>query len=516
MKENIFKSKIAGNFFFIVAFVLLFFYYGLNETFFYPPQSVHIWRQTNSLSLTQNYYQYNYPLLKPEMHNQFPDDGHSGKSVGEFPVIYYVVAQLWKLFGKHEWIFKLLQISLLFLGLFSLFHVARRILNNTFWAAFISLLLFTSPMVIYYGPNFLPDVPALSFVFMSWFFISKFFDKKRLIHLWSAAMLFSLSILLKITCGTSFIALGGWLAYELIFLNEDKRIFNFKFRHILPFLIALIPVVAWYWYADYYNDIHNGHFSVLGIWPIWDAKKEQLNRIIDSLDQIYFKEFFLPYTQYLTLGIWIYLMICIKKLKPVFRFFIIVLAVGFLFQVLLWFQVLDAHDYYMINLLVVFVSVWGVFLYQISRENRLTQYIAYGLAFVFFTFNVVTCKHRAKERYVGWMNAPFENNYKTLLSIEPLFEELGITVDEKVISIPDPSINGTLYYLNRKGYTDFGNDFNNQETFYNRIDQGAKYLIVNDSTILNDNVMKPFIIKKIGESENIQIYDLRGITKPSM
>lgn len=513
MKGNILKSKLAGNIYFVVVFILLFFYYGLNETLFYPPQSVHIWRQTNSLSLAQNYYQNNYPLLKSEMHNQFPDDGHSGKSVGEFPIIYYVVAQLWKLFGKHEWIFKFLQVSLLFLGLFSLFHVGRRLLGNTFWAGFISLLIFTSPMVIYYGPNFLPDVPALSFVFISWFFISKFFDTKRLIYLWGAALFFCLSMLLKITCGTFFVALGGWVAYEIIFQDEDKRIFNFRFRHILPFLVAIIPVVAWYWYAGYYNHIHKGHFSVHGIWPIWGASKEQLNRIIDSLDQIYFKEFFLPFTQYLTLGIWIYLVIRIKKLKPVFRFFILVLAVGFLLQVLLWFQVLDAHDYYMINLLVVFVSVWGVFLYQIRQGKPVVQYIAYGLAIIFFTYNVITCKHRAEGRYIGWMNSPYENNYKALRSMEPLFDELGVGMDDKVISIPDPSINGTLYYMNRKGYTDFGSDFSNADGFYKRIEDGAKYLIVNDTSVLSKEYLAPFIQNEIGRYGNIRIFNIYNSEK---
>ena len=512
MKGNILKSKIAGNLYFAVAFVLLFFYYGLNNTLFYPPQSVHIWRQTNCLSLAQNYYQYNYPFFKPEMHNQFPDEGHSGKSVGEFPIIYYVVAQLWKLFGKHEWIFKALQISLLFFGLFSLFHVVRSILNNTFWASFISLLLFTSPMIIYYGPNFLPDVPALSFVFISWFFVSRFYDSRKLMNLWIAAMLFSLAMLLKITSAISFLAFGGWVLYELIFLNENKRIFNFRFRHILPFLIAVLPVVLWYLYAGQYNNIHRGHFSYHGIWPIWDMTKEQFNRIINALDKIYFKEFFLPYTQYLTFGIWIYLMIRIKKLIPVFRFFIIVMAAGFLIQNILWFQVLDAHDYYMINLLVVLVSVWTVLLAQVNKMKPLFQKIAYALAIVFFAFNAINCKHRAENRYVGWMNARYQN-YKALITIEPLFKKLGVGEDDKVISIPDPSINGTLYYMNRKGYTEFGSDLSNANGFYQRIEDGAKYLIVNDTTVLSKDYLVPFIQDEIGRYENVRIFDISNLKK---
>lgn len=508
MKENIFKSKIAGNIYFTATFILLFFYYGLNETLFYPPQSVHIWRQTNSLSITQNYYQYNYPLLQPEMHNQFPDGGQSGKSVGEFPIIYYFVAQLWKLFGKHEWIFKLVHVVILFLGLFSLFHVARRILKNTFWAGFVSLLLFTSPMVIYFGPNFLPDVPALAFVFMAWFFISRFYDNKKLINLWVASILFSLSMLLKITSAISFIAFGGWVFFELIFLNENKRIFNFRFRHILPFLIAVLPVILWYWYAGYYNDVHKGHFSYHGIWPVWSMSKEQFLRIIDILDKIYFKELFLPYTQYLVFAIWLYLVIRIKKLIPAFRFFIIVLAIGFLVQNLLWFQVLEGHDYYMINLLVVIACVLVIFISQLNKMKPVSRYLVYSLAVAFFMFNAITCKKRVEGRYTGWMNAPYQN-YKALRTIEPLFNKLGIEEHDKVISIPDESINGTLYYMNRKGYTEFGSNLSNAEGIYQRINDGAKYLILNDSTLLSREYLIPFVQNEIGRHENILIFDLK-------
>lgn len=511
MKETILKSKSAGNVFFIVAFVLLFFYYGLNETLFYPPQSVHIWRQTNCLSLTQNYYQYNYPLFKPEMHNQFPDEGQSGKAVGEFPIIYYVVAQLWKLFGKHEWIFKLVQILLMFLGLFSLFHVSRKLLSNTFLAGFVSLLLFTSPMVIYYGPNFLPDVPALSIVFMSWFFVSKFYETKKTLHLWIAALLFCLSMVLKITSAISFIALGGWVFYELIFLTENKRIFNFRFKHILPFLAAVVPVVLWYWYAAHYNHLHKGHISYHGIWPVWNMTNEQLNRILDTLDKIYFKEFFLPYTQYLTFAIWIYLLIRFKKLAPVFRFFMIVLSIGFLIQNLLWFQVLEGHDYYMINLLVVMVSVWIVFLYQIKKISSRSRYIIYVLMAAFFVFNAITCKERAEKRYVGWMNGMYNDNLKALITTGPLFNELGINVNDKVISIPDQSINGSLYYMNRKGFTEFASNLSIADGFYERIEDGAEYLIVNDSTVLSNDYLAPFIQKKIGQHGNILIFDIRNL-----
>ena len=139
------------------------------------------------------------------------------------------------------------------------------------------------------------------------------------------------------------------------------------------------------------------------------------------------------------------------------------------------------------------------------------KYIVYAFATVFFVINVITAKKRAEERYVGWMNGMYENNLKALLTIEPLFNELGIDENDKVISIPDLSINGSLYYMNRKGYTDYASDFSKADGFYQRIENGAKYLIVNDSTILSKEYISPFLQKKIGQHKNILIYDIQNL-----
>ena len=508
--KKIIKSRIAGNIFFLLIFSLTIFYYGLNKLIFAPPQSVHVWRQTNSVSLAQNYYEDNLPLFKPEMHNQFCDGGGSGRSVGEFPLIYYTVAQLWKVFGNNIGVFRLFQLLIQFLGLLALFHGLNFLIKNKFWSAFISLLLFTSPMVVFYGSNFLPDVPSLSFIFIAWFFLLIYLKTRKQVVLWIAATMFCLAMLLKITSALSFISLGGWVLFELIFQKKEQRIFKFQFKEMLPFLVAVILVLFWYVYVDYYNKIHGGHFSYHGIWPVWDMTKEQFLRIIDALDKIYFKELFMPYTQWITIGVWLLLLVFIKKFSPILRFFLIVLPIGFLIQMLLWFQVLEGHDYYTINLLAVFVMVWA-FLFVLLKDKRIINHpVLYVLGIAFFLLNVNTCKKRIEDRHKGWMNDMYKNKMEALTEIEPYFQKLKIDKDDKVISLPDYTINASLYYMKRKGYTEFGSDFSKQETFLKRIEQGAKYLIVNDSTMLSQEVLQPFIQNKIGEYKNVLIFDIRG------
>ncbi len=332
--------------------------------------------------------------------------------------------------------------------------------------------------------------------------------------LWLSALFFSLSMLLKITSGLSFITFGGWIVFELIFQKRENRIFNFNWRHFIPFLTTVFVIFAWYLYVEHYNSLHHGHFSYHGIWPVWTMTQEQYMRIIDALNKIYFKELFLPFTQYLTFAIWLFLLITIKRQKPVFRFFFLVLTAGFVMQMLLWFQVLEGHDYYTINLLATFVAVWAILFYQIRKWKYFSNPVFYLLGVAFFTWNVFTCKERIHVRYNSWMNDMYTKQFASLKEIEPFFEQIGLGQEDKVISLPDFTINGSLYFMNRKGYTQFGSDFSKPEGFYTRINDGAKYLVVNDTTILHNPEIQPFILNKLGEYKNIWVYDLQGIKSP--
>ena len=123
LKTNWINSKWFSNLIFSLLFLALCWFYNYNVTFLQSPQSVHIWRQTNGLSITQMYYNHNLNFFEPEIQHQMSDGGVSGKTAGEFPIIYVAVAKIWQVFGKSEWSFRLFQLIILFSGLFLLFRM---------------------------------------------------------------------------------------------------------------------------------------------------------------------------------------------------------------------------------------------------------------------------------------------------------------------------------------------------------------------------------------------------------
>jgi len=495
----------------VILIVVQGYYYNLDELLFIRPQSLHIMRQTDCLSMTQNYYEKNISLWEPEIQNHFLDDGLSGKSAAEFPLIYYLVGQLWKIFGKSEGLFRIINLSILVLGLLTLFEVTKKYTGNVFLAGFLSLLLFTSPMLVFYSMNFMPNGPAFGLVLLAWYFIFRYSKSDSLYILWIATILFSLAILIKIAAAISFIALAGWLFYENIFIKKENRRISLKMVYIIQIAIVVISSFAWYIYVDHYNEIYGGSFSYHGIWPVWEMDRALFEKVIDHVKVIFFKDYFLNIIQYITVVMWIILLFSFKKMNSFQRFFLIILPVGMAMYLALWFQVLEAHDYYLINMLIVLVYVWVMFFYHFKDKKVMAHPVLYLILVGLLIYSSQHCKTQLDERHRGWMNDWYMTKLEALTELEPIFIQHGIKKEDKVISIPDGSVCATLYYMERNGYTDFASDFSKDEIFRKRINQGAKYLIINDPEILNREVLQPYIKDEMVVYKNVHIYDLRNI-----
>ena len=93
----------------------------------------------------------------------------------------------------------------------------------------------------------------------------------------------------------------------------------------------------------------------------------------------------------------------------------------------------------------------------------------------------------------------------------PYLRSLGISRNDRVISINDRSPNITLSLMDQKGVTDFGKSIEDAEKIHQEIKKGAKYLIINNPDYYKKDFIQPFITHKIGTYMNIDIFDLRGI-----
>ncbi|MGL4596350.1 MAG: hypothetical protein ACRCYO_02405, partial [Bacteroidia bacterium] len=106
------------------------------------PCGQHIWRQSDCASIAINYYKENHALTEPHMHHCTAKG--QVVTMSELPILNYAAAQLWKIFGFHWMVYRLLSLFFLGIGLYALFRIFERLLRNSIWCVLLSALVFTS------------------------------------------------------------------------------------------------------------------------------------------------------------------------------------------------------------------------------------------------------------------------------------------------------------------------------------------------------------------------------------
>ena len=128
-------------------------------------------------------------------------------------------------------------------------------------------------------------------------------------------------------------------------------LFDLK-KQIPAFLIVIIPVVLWYYYAAWYNTEYNRRLFLIGVLPIWDLNMEQIKHVIEYANVLWKDSYQSVLMQVLSILMFAVILIFRKKNNPYLWWFTVLLSVGFVAFIILWFQVFDNHDYYLINQLV--------------------------------------------------------------------------------------------------------------------------------------------------------------------
>lgn len=512
---------------FVLLLIGIAFAYNYHKILFLRPQSIHQWRQCDCLSLTMNYYQEGMIFFSPSVHWIGCSD--DGKTVGELPVINYFVAFLWKIFGHHESIFRAVNLLIVISGLFVLWKFLEGILKDSFWAITLTLLLFTSPVLVNYSINFLPDAPAFGLTLIGWYFFWKFYQNDKLKLLYTSQLFFLLGALIKIASLLSYIAVLAVFFIELLNIYNFKtgdKIFKKPLRQGLPFVIVAICTISWYAFAIHYSNENRIYMFFTGIRPIWELSYQAIQQIFQSFLNNTLPQFFSNSLLILTGILFIVLFLFFKKVNKLYYTITVLLFIGVACFYVLFFPLFKVHDYYLINLLIFFIFVWITF-FHFLKNNYLKYYKSIALKSVFILFlgyNVYYCAEKTKVKYINydsliisseemkywnWHHWWYNDHIKAFETITPYIRSLGIKRTDKVISIPDPSPNITLYLMDQKGWTDLDcSPLEGRERIIEKIGKGAMYLFINDSKIYKEEYIQPFIKNKIGTYKNIDIYDL--------
>lgn len=496
------------------------------------PQPHHLWRQADCISLAWNYYDHTWNFFQPTIHNLFSDGYTTGKTAGEFPLIYYLVGMIWRITGPDLFIYRLIGFVLHFLGTLALFASVKRILKSAFWAICVALLFYASPAIVYFGIGFLTDVPAFDLALIGWWYTVRYATEGQDKYWTWAVFFFSLGMLLKVTAGMSLVALAGLLALSTLYRGHATTqwsLFKGSRREWATMAIGFLAVYAWYAYAAWYNGQHGGKYTFNNLWPIWDMDPAARREAWDIGRHIVVFQIFDTSVWALFAVALGALLVKVRALPKQVVVLNALLFVGTVMFVLFWFPALNNHDYYFINPTITLAVLLVSFLWVLKRNypkiwnGRWARLAMAGL----LAYNVAYTAQNLQMRYdtSGTMSAgelwpiyheaelPHWNglNYWSLepvVHIQPALRALGIQPDDRVIFADDWTINASFLFMGNRGWNNYGNHLNEPGWMDMLIANGAKYFLCVDPKWTWDPITGPYLQDLIGEVNGVNVYRL--------
>lgn len=458
------------------------------------------------------------------------DENTTGKSAGEFPILYYAVGKMWQMFGESYMSYRIFWLLILFSGLFFFYKSLNILFQNTFWAIALALLLFTSPVYAVYGISFLTDVPAFSFVLVALYCLLQYHRKNSKRMFFLAMLFFALAGGLKVSSMIAFTFFFFVLTLEtFVGLKSlgDKKLFQGKLLEWAGFSGVLLLIFLWYFYAHNYNTAHGFKYTFNGIYPLWqlapDGTENLISRIKEFSSHIFASR---PLWFVLFAGMFVNFLLR-KKMPPLAYLANIVVLVGAVLYFILWAPLFSVHDYYYTPFLILFLSTFIPLVWYLKTEfpDGFGGFKLKSFGLLFLTFNFLYClnitqlKFGAREGnfvFVGnhtlvdemtWINWDVNATWMRYERMRDYLDEVGVGQDDRVVSFPDGSFNLTMYLADRKGWTNY-KDYQTPEEINNLISAGAKYMFVSDPAVLEKEFLQPFMTDQVGEFEKIKIFRL--------
>lgn len=497
-------------------------YYGYQNIIPLEPQSLHIWRQSDCASYTWGYATQTLNFFQPEMNNLAPNG--TGQVATEFPILYYISGVLYRVFGIVPAIPRILNISFMLIGLFSLYRILKELFTQKFWPIIIPMFLFTSPLLAFFTNNFLPDMPAfgLSIWATYYFFLYATKGHTRKHYILSLS-LFLLAALLKLSFVLPFLVLLCIYLIEQIpalrknLLRLPTELFALTNKqHILSFFGVFLLFSSWYIYASWYSTrTAIDHFASITSPAYGMSFQEILTQINDIANNLNLEFYYLESTQIFLGVLSLGLLLGLGKPSFINRLIFLLLLLGGLAYLSFFLEILSLHEYYFAPLYLCGIPVllYGARLFDRYIPTGRPRQIGQVLIILFLIINIYHAKSQMQIRYYGrGMNYRENLTFYTDEFREFLLEK-GVTMESRVISYPDPSMNNTLYLMRRKGWSSLGIERMDADFVTQLKYEGAEYLILSDTTYRQDSLLKPALINQIGSMGGIDIYDLTELKR---
>ena len=418
-----------------------------------PPYGMHQGAQCDRACIALNYYQESANFFEPRV---MENRGFEGVTGLEFPMTQYIVAALYKVFGFHHFIYRLVMGVFAFMACFFAFQITRFFVKKLLTRILLITIWYASPIFTFYAFGFLPDIPALAFVMMGWYFFIRYhygIEPEKSFRNFMISTAFA--GLFKITFLINAIAVVG-----LYFLHKYRKIslenpIKLTWKQRFWILLPLASITIWYVYANYLTKLTwNFHFMqkanpAHSLREFLDNSQYSWNSWADS---IYPKT-----TLLLLVIIGIFTIIRNRQKIELLGAITLLLFGGFLVVFTLFNGQYRYHDYYFI-IGYPFVFFLILYLQQTFVENQIVIMGLSGILslvglYVLPFSNMAHAKNQLRRTFTQndyYCQAVFPRT-QDLISVKQWIDQKEPNAKTEIIVAFDNTPNTALYLIQRQG-----------------------------------------------------------------
>jgi hypothetical protein len=434
------------------------------------------WRQCYTASIARNFYYNGMNVFYPQVLASGNTEGYIGGS--EFNIYPFAVAILYKLFGIHESLGRLVSIIVFCGGAFFLYKLTRKYAGST--TGLITLLFYTfNPYIFFYSRSFQPESTMLFFSITMLYFFSEWIDREGWWRFALMTFCATFAFLTKIPT----ICLG----LPLLYLCLKKYKFNFltQWKLWLFVILSLTITLLWYKHANYLKSIDNLSVNSLSFSYYMKYSVYFLTNL-HFYEKVFYAEVFEKDLIYIG-GVFFVLGIIFTLKKKEFRY-----IHYWLLAIIIYFFIaakeVEWHTYYTMPIIVpasVFVG------YAISNSFKLiTAYNITGIKKIvlqsLFVIMVVLLPLISYHKITGRYKAKrLEKDYPVIIAGK-IVDETARENDLVIGCIwGGPEL---LYYCNRRGWTMDSNSCSIVRVEALR-QEGAAYFVTTKQDVIDKSVL---------------------------
>lgn len=462
---------------FLLALLAFYIAIDYHHILFYGPEGIHFIRQTDSLSFVVNYVTNGFAFFEPMVFNL---QSLGGRAAAEFPILYYLTALLYAVFGEHDFILRGLSLIISSIGFLALFRLSLLVLDDIVYAFLFTFLFISSGVVLYYANNYLPDASALGFSLIGWYYIFRYFhERKKKKFLIYGILFFCLASLLKVTYFVNPIAaLAAILVHDLAEKRSPTAVMRKNLPLLLTFLAAAVIVFAWNYYAIWYNAVNRDSYFLTSPRPVWGLDREGIYHVWEYMMGYWSYSYYYPSTFHVFIGLLAAGLLFPRRAPKILGLTTLFMVLGSLAYLALFYAQFKDHDYYFLVFIpaFAFIGLLGFSALKKRFPRMINNYLARILLLLLCVLSLDYANGRMAHKYRS-DDDDTADIAVTLDGAREWIDSLGVPDDAIFIIYTDKSPNGGLYFIRRKGWNiDDGSSWSRKrmESF---ISYGAEYIL---------------------------------------